>query len=378
MLFRDIPGYAGIKKRLLGTVADGRVSHAQLFLGPEGNGKFALALAYARYVNCRDRNDSDACGTCPSCVKFNTLAHPDLHFIYPVASTSEFKDPRSRDFIPQWRSYILESNYYPALNEWYERIGIEKKQGIINAKDCNEIIRLLSYKSYESEYKIMIIWMAERLYYSAAPKILKILEEPPDKTLFILISEDQDEIINTILSRTQIVKIPRFEDKDLQELLTRQTQHTEEDIRRAAMASGGNLHSAKSFLEATEREKFNFETFRNWMRLCFKKDIIGIEGFVGEVARSTREELKSLFRYALMVSRNSLLIHYNQNKNVFLPPEEMDFNVKIAPFLQPAVLERFVGIFEEGHNHIERNAYAPLTLMDMSLRIMELFRETSQ
>lgn len=189
MLFNKIIGQQQVKERLIQTVKENRVSHAQLFIGANGSGKLALAIAYAQYVNCKSRSETDSCGICPSCIKYEKLIHPDLHFIYPIAATKEVKKPRSADFIESWRSLLIENNYYISLNEWFEKIGIENKQGIINAEDCNSIIKTLGYKSYEAEYKVMIIWMAEKLFHAAAPKILKILEEPPEKTLFILITE---------------------------------------------------------------------------------------------------------------------------------------------------------------------------------------------
>ncbi len=376
MFFKDIPGHRQIKKRLTGTVAEGRVSHAQLFLGPEGNAKFALALAYARYINCRDRTTEDACGKCSSCIKFDNLAHPDLHFIYPVASTKEYKDPKSVDFIAEWRQYIRDSHYYPTLNQWYATIGIEKKQGTINAKDCSEINKKLSYKSYESEYKIMIIWMAERLYYAAAPKILKILEEPPDKTLFILISENKDQIVNTILSRTQIVSIPKIENDDLSRLLRVHTTYGENEISNALNIAEGSYNSALAYLGLSESEKQNFDVFRKWMRNCYKNDLIEIDGFVAENARRTREELKSFFKYGLKVVRSSMFINFYLERNLALPEDEYAFVKNISPYINPTNIHVFSGLFEEAHNHVERNANASVLLMDLSLKIMELFHQS--
>ncbi len=223
MLFNNITGQNEIKRRLIQTVHENRVSHAQLFYGPEGSRKLAMAIAYARFINCRNRifdpqseGGGDACGTCPSCIKFSKLIHPDLHFIFPVATTKEVeRNPVSNDFLKIWREVLLENDFRLNLNDWYKAAGFEKKQGIINADDCSEILRTLSYKSFESEFKIMIIWMADRLFHAAAPKILKILEEPPDKSLFILITENPEKIINTILSRTQTIKFPRLRDEDL-------------------------------------------------------------------------------------------------------------------------------------------------------------------
>ena len=200
MLFKDVIGHNDLKSRLLLSVKEGRIPHAQLFFGPEGSGNLPLAFAYAQYLNCKNRQPEDSCGLCPSCIQFQKLAHPDLHFIYPVATTTTIKEkPKSLDFIAQWREFLLSNNCYVSLNDWYETIEIEKKQGIINKDDCNEIVRLLGYKSYESEYKVMVIWMVEKLFHAAAPKILKILEEPPDKTVFLLITENTDLILSTII-----------------------------------------------------------------------------------------------------------------------------------------------------------------------------------
>ena len=271
MKFSEIPGNKQIKNNLIQTVLDQRVSHAQLFFGPEDSAKLPLAIAYAQFINCTDKqgtglkeftNDDlrilnslasgiDSCGVCPSCVKYQKLVHPDLHFIYPVATTKRvIKKPQSKHFIEEWRAFLLENNFESGLQNWYEAIGIENKQGIINADDCNEIITTLSYKSYESDYKVMIIWMVEKLFYSAAPKILKILEEPPEKTLFILISEEPDQIIKTILSRTLMVKIPK---------------------------------STASRNIKNEDDTEHFITFRQWMRGCYGGKIAELIRFASEI-----------------------------------------------------------------------------------------------
>ena len=194
MLFKEIIGQELIKAKLIDTVKNKRISHAQLFLGPEGCGKLALAIAYAQYINCENKQENDSCGVCDSCNKFNKLIHPDLHFIFPNSTTKNVKEKNhSQLFINEFRELLIEKNYYLTLNDWYNKLGIENKQGIINTLDCANINKILSLKSYESEYTVIIIWMIEKLFYSAAPKILKILEEPPDKTLFILISEDHEQ-----------------------------------------------------------------------------------------------------------------------------------------------------------------------------------------
>lgn len=194
MKFAQVIGQQAVKQRLIKTVKDNRVSHAQLFLGPEGSGKLALAVAYAQFINCSDRGDNDSCGVCPSCIKYNKFIHPDLHFIFPTAATDKIEKPVSLDFIASWREMLLETRCYSDLPTWYEKIGIERKLAIINVRDCSEILKKLSYKSYEAEYKVMIIWMVEKLFHAAAPKILKILEEPLKKHFLFLFRKIRNKL----------------------------------------------------------------------------------------------------------------------------------------------------------------------------------------
>jgi len=374
MLFKDIPGHDSIKKCLRQTVRDGRISHAQLLLGPEGNSKFALAIAYARYINCSNRNDDDACGECPSCVKISSLAHPDIHFIYPVANTKAFPKAVSDDFSGEWREYIIKTNFNPSLNEWYQSIGIEKKQGTINAKDCNNIIHKLSYKHYEAPYKIMLIWMAEKIYYSAAPKILKILEEPPDRTLFLLIAENQDLMLSTILSRTQITKIPRLKNEDLTHYFKSHSEYSDKEIGRAVTIAEGNIKTAERILKQSESDVNNFETFRMWMRQCFQNKVLEVTDTISELSRKNREEQKDFIAYALKITRNSLLINNSNQQLVQLPDEEMDFNTKFSPFINNKNGVEFTRLLEEAYHHIERNANSNILFLNLSLKIMDLLK----
>ena len=205
MFFKDIIGQEEVKQRLIKSVKEERISHAQLFSGPEGIGKFALALAYAQYVSCRDRGENDSCGKCPSCHKYQKLAHPDLHFVYPVYSTGSVKKPTSDDFIKQWREFVLANPYF-TLQQWFSYINVENAQGMIYEAESASILRKLNLKSFESEFKVMIIWLPERMNAACSNKLLKMIEEPPSKTLFILITENEENIISTIRSRAQLVK----------------------------------------------------------------------------------------------------------------------------------------------------------------------------
>jgi DNA polymerase-3 subunit delta' len=356
MKFSEIQSSTNIKNKLIQTVLDQRVSHAQLFFGPENSNKLALAIAYAQFINCTnkqiftgewpsDQLKADSCGTCPSCVKYQKLAHPDLHFIYPVATTKKVtKKPQSKYFIDDWRKFLISSHYQADLQDWYEAIGMENKQGIINADDCNEIITTLSYKSYESDYKVMIIWMVEKLFYAAAPKILKILEEPPEKTLFILISDDPDQIIKTIVSRTLLVKIPG-------------TEFTYD---------GSN-----------EEDETHFVTFRDWMRLCFAPKIYDLIGFTAELSRTGREKQKSFLIYALKTMRFCAAVNNQLPLPSSMGPDESKFIIGISPFITNDNIVKFNTLINDAIYHVERNAYPSILFLDLSLKFVRLFKPNS-
>jgi DNA polymerase-3 subunit delta' len=357
MKFSEIPGNEQIKTKLVRTVLDQRVSHAQLFFGPEESSKLALAIAYAQFINCTRKQGMsaeantgelptevlpDSCGVCPSCVKYQKLAHPDLHFIYPVATTKKISSkPQSKHFIEEWRTFLLENNFESGLQSWYESIGIENKQGSINVYDCNEIIATLSYKSYESDYKVMIIWMVEKLNYAAAPKILKILEEPPEKTLFILLADEPDQIIKTILSRTLMVKIPKS----------------------TVTINTGNEDDAQHFV-----------VFRQWMRACYGAKIPEVVKFSADIVKSGREKQKSFLIYALKTIGYCASMNYLRKIPMGIEGEELKFINDFSPFIKPDNLVEFNTLLNEAIFHIERNAHPATLFLDLSLQIVRLFK----
>jgi DNA polymerase-3 subunit delta' len=344
MRFQEIPGQNEIKKKLIQTVLDQRVSHAQLFFGPADSGKLALSIAYAQFINCTGRkgNDMDSCGSCPSCIKYQKLIHPDLHFIYPVSTTKKVsKKPKSRDFLEYWRNFLTENNYSVSLPGWYEAIEIENKQGIINAEDCNEIISTLGYKSYESEYKVMILWMVEKLYPLAAPKILKILEEPPEKTLFLLISEDPEQVIRTILSRTLMIRIPGM----------------------------GVADSAQG-----EDDLVYFEQFRQWMRLCYSGKVTDLIQFSGEISRSGREKQKGFLIYGLKILDLCVALNFRESQDLIPEGDKRTFVTNFSPIIHTASVSSFSDLFNSAIYHIERNVHSPTLFLDLSLKIVALFK----
>jgi len=372
MKFADVIGLETVKQRLRKTVRDSRVSHAQLFMGPEGTGKLPMALAYAQFINCTNRQEDDSCGECPSCIKYEKLVHPDLHFIYPTASKKGLEKPTSKDFVKQWRELLEEHNGYINLYGWYEKIGIERKQGIINSSDCNDIIKTLSYKSYEANYKVMIIWMVEKLYHAAAPRILKILEEPPDKTLFILISDHPDQIINTILSRTQIVKFPYIGKDDLMETLLKEG-YEQNLIANALNISKGSYVEAKNILAQSGEEDINTEWFTKWMRLCFSGKLSDTLDFVAELSKHTRDNQKAFINYTLRMVRESMLMNSDSENLVRLNKTESDFIIgtkakRFYPFINAKNIVAITKELESAIYHIERNANPNILFFDLSLK----------
>lgn len=373
MQFKEIPGQKKIKQRLINTVKENRISHAQLFLGPEGSGKLPMAIAYAQYICCTNKQEDDSCGECPSCKKINNLAHPDLHFLFPVVKQGKSLE-QGNDYLPQWREFLIKNNSFVSLKQWHNFIDAEKKQSIISTNDANELIRILSMNSYESEYKVMIIWMAERFYHSAAPKILKILEEPSPKTLFILISENQEDLLKTIRSRTQLIKFTSYDDKDVSQYL--QTQYNKEAYQANAVSvlAEGNIARAIMLLDEDIDNSFNYTEFRNWMLLCYKPKFSDLKELVDKLASLTREKQKEFLKYGIQLIRNSLLINYENTDLVRAVEEEKKFVFNFAKLINDKNAVEFINLFNEAIFHIERNANAKILFMDVSFKSMQAFK----
>ena len=377
MQFKDIFGQAVVKEKLVNTVKENRVSHAQLFLGPEGSGKLALALAYAQFISCTDKKADDSCGVCSSCIKYSKLIHPDLHFFFPSAITKKNNKPTSISFTAEWREFVIKSNFYVALEDWFAFIGIENKQAIINAQDCNDIIKSLSLKSFESDYKVIIIYMVEKLFHSAAPKLLKILEEPPEKTLFILVSENQDQILNTILSRTQLVKINKHADNEITEYLQKIHGIERQEASKIAKIANGNCSEALRIIDNIEDTNFNFENFRSWMRLCYKKDYAAVISWIEEIGKPSvgREKLKRFIIYALKSAHFCVIINNANAEDLLkLTQEELTFLKSFSPFINEKNVYQIVEELDTALFHIERNLNPKIMLMDVSLNLMKLLK----
>lgn len=375
MQFKDVIGQETVKGKLLLSVRENRVPHAQLFLGPAGSGKMPLALAYAQYILCPNRTATDSCGVCPTCQKVSKLAHPDLHFVIPTAINKKVKsNPESDLFSEDWRDYVLQTKGYVDASSWYSFLEVENKQGVINVRDAAALLRKLSFKSYEGEYKIAIIWMAEKVNETAANKLLKLLEEPPEKTVFILIAENQDQLLATIRSRTTLVKVPQIELDAVADALVTREGCDAAVARDAAIVAEGNWNNACYLAKEKDEEKFFFTTFQQWMRLCFKAAVGELIDFSNNVKGIGREKQKELLQYGLRIVRNSMLFNNSLAEMVMLPGDEKLFNAKFAPFINSANLAQIAGLLEESMRQIERNGYAPLIFLDTSLKMAKLLK----
>jgi len=368
MLFREVIGQDEIKEQLIQSVLENRVSHAQLFLGPEGSGAFPLALAYAQFISCTDRGETDSCGICSSCRKYNKLIHPDLHFSYPFFRGGEKED--SMADLEEWRDLVL-SNPYFNLEEWRLRLDAQNKQPNINKAECLNILHRLLLKAFESEYKTMIIWLPEYLK-NEGNRLLKTLEEPASKTLIILVAQNQDQILSTIISRTQLVKVPALKIEDITKYLMENMGIPENQASRLAYLSEGNLQNALNFLKEDDHD--NFRHFSSWMRMTFTDKGIQIIDFVEQTSKLGRENQKNLIRYGIHLIRECIMMMSGAESLVHLQLAELDFVKNFSKHLNLAQCEALANELEKAHYHIERNANPKILFLDVSLQFVKILK----
>ncbi len=373
MQFSSIIGHKPLVNKLIASYKEGRVAHTQLFLGDDGSGVLPLSIAYTQFLMCHNKLEHDSCGECPSCKKFIKYAHPDLHFYFPTATNASVKkDPKSSLVLDTWRSYLTEKNGYITLNGWLEYLGVGNKQGFIRKDDANEMIGKISLKAYEGSYKVFIIYMVDKMNDSASNKLLKTFEEPPKNTIIILISDSYEQLLPTVRSRAQLVKINKPNNEEIAEAL-RIRGVEDEKAGNIAKLANGNWNLALSLLENEGDNHFNFTNFRKWLRLCFQpKDYDELLKFNQEISKLGREKLKSFLRYGTEVIHDSILNNNNNGKRIKKAGDELDFTQKFSPFINPANQSQMYKLFNEAIYHVERNAHPGIMLSDMSFKIVDL------
>lgn len=374
MLFKDIVGHQAIKQKLISIINNKRISHAQLFLGKEGSGNLAMALAYVQYLYCLNKTENDACGTCSSCIKLNKLVHPDLHLVFPVATNDKVKkDPVSANFIESWRAAFLE-NPYMSLEEWQEIAETGNKQLLISSKESADILKTLSLKTYEAEYKTMIIWYPEKMNAASANKLLKILEEPPQKTLFLLIATDVEQLLPTIISRVQTIKINAVDEKDLAQYAMEKYQLDSQKATDLALMADGNVNELKHLLNQMDSSTYFRDMFIQLMRSAFVANVPGLIDWTDEMAKIGREKQKQFLNYALHLVRESLMMNYGNNALGKKTSQEAQFLQKFAPFVHGANCLDIIALFDEAAYHIERNGNPKPIFLDVALKLTKLLR----
>jgi len=371
--FKNVIGQQDIKNRLIASIQDERVSHAHLFLGNDGSGNLALALAYVQYLLCHSPTENDSCGTCPSCLKVTKLQHPDLHFSYPFFS-KQSGGSVSDEFLPEWREAVNKSPYFD-LNYWRDALTAENKQLLITTKEATNILHKLKLKAFEGKYKFVIIWRPEMMRTEASNKLLKIIEEPPEKTIFILVAESQENIIQTILSRTQITKIPAIDDRDFVEALMQKYPDVKEDEAISLMHyNNKNFFGACQFLEGGNEMELYHSLFSDWMRKCYMADTAALMKFSDEMHKSGREKIKQFLVYSLNMVRQCIVGNYTDGALMRLSKGEAAFAQKFAQFINNRNIEGISAEINQAHADISRNIYGKLVLFDLSIKMIKLIK----
>ncbi|MEG0788837.1 MAG: DNA polymerase III subunit [Alistipes sp.] len=380
MRFADIIGQEELKQQLARGVDAGRISHAQLFTGISGAGVLPLAVAYIQYLNCSHRHDGDSCGECPNCKQIAALAHPDLHFVFPVnkqgKKTGEVM--RSDEFMPKFRAAFAETGGYFSAQDWYDRLDLGRTlKGAISAREADEIIRKLSFKSFEAEYKSMIIWLPETMTEEASNKILKILEEPWEKTLFILISEQPDRLLTTIISRTQEVCVPRLSPEVLERIALERGASDGQQARSTARLASGDLLELQHLLagESDAMRKDNFDLFCGLMRLSYNDKHLELVAWAEEAAQLSREQQRSFLRDAARLLRESYMLHAGIGEIGYLWGAELAFCTNFAPYIGSQNIEPLIAEIEAAVAQISQNGNPTIVFTHFALSVSKMIKK---
>jgi DNA polymerase III subunit delta' len=398
MQFQNVIGQQETKKHLVNLVQQNRLSHALLFLGKEGNGSLSLALAFAQYIVCtsakhkktlpglfeddspllvNEQLEIDSCGTCPSCLKAQQYVHPDIHFSFPVIPKKSGTPPVSNDYMNEWREFITsfpDGNVY----DWLQFLGAENKQGNITAEECNQINHKLSLKAFESDYKILIMWMPEFLG-AAGNRLLKLIEEPPPDTIFIFVAEDENAILPTILSRTQLIKIPLLEKKDIEEALLNKAGAAPERAEQVAALSEGNYREALHLLEHSEEDWHSL--VREWLNVTLKNNTASQLKWIDEISQLGREKQKQFIRYFIHLLEQAVRLRYislsAQVTNLQMPGKEKDFAARFNNLCSIEAHEEIIKELDKAVFYIERNAHAKMLFHALTIRLYYIIKDNS-
>ena len=374
MYFHDIIGQDELKARLMETARRGVVPHAQLFSGRNGAGTFPLALAYARYLNCTERTETDACGHCRSCLQFNELAHPDLHFVFPIVSDKKRKKTVCDDYLDEWRTLLRQRVYFD-LDMWLDQMETSGKQALIYAEESDQIIRKTTLRIYEAEYRVLLVWMPERMNAACANKLLKLIEEPPARTVILMVTDTPAGILGTILSRAQRLDVRPIESEALAHALEQRHHLPADEARRIAHLSHGDLLTAERIMGSDERERLFLDIFKRIMRNAWKRDVREMKHTADELAALTREQQRAFLTYAQHMVRENFVRRFHSDDLNYLRPDEAEFSIRFSRFVNERNVFDFTNELAEAERHIAQNGNSKMIFFDLSLRITVLLKK---
>ncbi len=369
--FKDVIGQEALKEKLRREVDEGHIPHAQLFCGPSGVGKLALALAYARYLCCTNRSDGEACGHCQSCKQWDQLMHPDVHFMFPIVSSEKKKKTICADYLTEWRELLINSPYF-SYSQWLEAIDAENSQALIYGKESDEITKTLSLKPVQGDFKITIIWLPEKMNDTCANKMLKLLEEPPERTIFLLCSEEPERMLPTILSRAQRINLPRLTEIEIAKALQNKYGIEPRDSENLAHLANGSFVKALDQIHLNEDNDRYLELFISLMRLAYARRIREMKAWSEEVASLGREKQKELLTYCQRMIRESFMANFHQKQMSYMNLEEQNFTSRFAPFVNEGNAMGIMQELSEAQIHIEQNVNAKMVFFDLALKMIVL------
>ena len=372
VFFKDIIGQRTVIEQLKRSVDEIRLAHALLITGPRGNGKLAIAIALANYLLCH-KGGSDSCGECPTCAKLKKYIHSDLHFVFPVKNKKSGEKPVSDDYITEWRELLSKGAYF-GYDDWLAKLDIDNQQPMIYERESNEILHKLSMQSREGGWKVVIMWLPEKMKEEGSNKLLKIIEEPPKDTLFLLVSEEPDKIIPTILSRTQRVEVPRIAVADVENALQRVYGLAIDEAKAIASQSAGNWEKAEEMLSLSEEKSRYLELFMQLMRVAYARNIREMKAWSEQVAALGRERQKRLLEYCQRMIRENFIMNFKSDEMLYMSQDERNFSVRFSPFVNERNIFGIMEELSEAQRHIEQNVNAKMVFFDMSLRMIVWIR----
>ena len=375
MYFKDVIGQNELKKQLTVTASKGIVPHARLFHGEEGTGAFQLALAYARYLNCTDRSGDDSCGRCHTCLQYNELAHPDLHFAFPMIKKA--KKEVCDDYLPEWRAFLkgkIAQKTYFTIDTWIANLDAENKQAIIYSAESDKIMHKMNLRIYEAAYRILFIWASDRMHETCANKLLKIIEEPPANTAILMITDHPERTLETIVSRSQLVHVGPIQTELIAAVLKNQWGISADDARAIAHLSGGNYFKALGYLSVEHEDVFFLQQFKIIMRNGWTRNVMAMKAFADEMASLGRERQKNFLAFCQRQIRENFVYCLREPDLNYLSREEADFAKNFSPYVNERNIVDMIDELTLAEMHIAQNVNSKMVFFDLSMRITVLVK----